>query len=132
MPSNPGTPAPYHYGAALLLGLLAPPSGPDLAFTEELLGAYAWICLALVVATALLRASGLAVLIGIPLLLTFGVQTYTSTHGGGILQFAVPTGLPSLGIRVSLTDIFLGSLDLPRNSSNDALPNIFKPAFTLS
>ena len=28
----------------LLSGLLAPPSGPDLAFVEELLGAYAWIC----------------------------------------------------------------------------------------
>ena len=76
LPWNPGTPAPYHYGAYMLSGLLAPPWGPDLAFVEELLGAYAWICLALVVATALLRrASVFALLIIVPLLLTDGGST---------------------------------------------------------
>ena len=48
-PWNPGMPAPYHYGLNLLSGLLAAPFGPDLAFVTELIGAYAWICLALVV-----------------------------------------------------------------------------------
>ena len=61
LPWNPGASAPYHYGVYLLNGLLAPPFGPNLAFVEELLGAYAWMSLALVVATVLLRrASGFA------------------------------------------------------------------------
>ena len=34
---NPGIPARYHHGPYLLIGLLAPPAGPDLAFTHELL-----------------------------------------------------------------------------------------------
>ena len=73
IPWHPGTPAPYHYGSNMLRGLLAPPSGPDLAFVEELLGAYAWISLALVVATALLRrASGFTALTTAPFLLTAG------------------------------------------------------------
>ena len=77
-PGALGVRAPYHYGAYLLNGLLAPPSGPDLAFTEELLGAYAWVCLVLVVATALLRrASRFAVLIIAPLLLTTGAWALT-------------------------------------------------------
>ena len=64
IPWNPWAPAPYHYGSNLLRGLLAPPFGPDLAFAEEVLGVYTWICLVLVVATAILRrASGSAVLI---------------------------------------------------------------------
>ena len=34
LPWNPGMPFPYHYGADMLAGLLAPPSGPDSAFVE--------------------------------------------------------------------------------------------------
>ncbi len=125
----PGAPVPYHHGTDLLNGLLAPPSGPDLAFVEELLGAYAWVSLALVVVTALLRrASGFAVLIGAPLLLTLGIRTYSPTQGR-ILEAAVPTGIPADGIRASLTDIYWPLLELP---GNPVLPNIFKPPFTLS
>ena len=40
LPWNPGRAAPYHYGPQLLTGLLAPPAGPDLAFTTEVLGAF--------------------------------------------------------------------------------------------
>ena len=77
LPWTPGAPAPYHYGVDLLGGLLAPPSGPDPAFVQEMLGAYAWISLVLVVATALLRrVSGLAVLVTTPLLLTAGAWTF--------------------------------------------------------
>ena len=90
-PWNPGTHAPYHYGAYLLNGLLAPPSGPDLAFSEELLGAYAWISLFLVVVTALLRrASAFAVLITAPLLLTAGAWTSAGWYSS-ILEVPVPT-----------------------------------------
>ena len=35
LPWNPGMPAPYHYGLDLLVGLLTPPVGPDLAFVTN-------------------------------------------------------------------------------------------------
>ena len=133
LPWNPGAPVPYHYGADILAGLLAPPSGPDSAFVEELLGAYAWISLALVVATALLlRASRLAVLIAVPLLVTAGAWTQTGVHGRIILEVPIPTGIPAAGLRASLMDVFWPSVELLQNFFSDALPNIFKPAFTLS
>ena len=72
---NPGVPLAYHYGADLLIGLLAPPVGPDLAFVTELVGAYFdWLCLAIV---TLLRKHGswLGALALAPLLLTTGAWT---------------------------------------------------------
>ena len=132
-PWNPGTHAPYHYGANLLTGLLAPPSGPDLAFLEELLGAYAWICLVLVVATAILRrASGSAVLIAAPLLLTIGAWTLRFADPDSILEVIVPAGVPAAGLRAALMDIYWPSVELPYASRLEALPNIWKPTFTLS
>ena len=128
----PGAPASYHYGVDLLTGLLAPPIGPDLAFTAELLGAYAWICLALVVVTALLRRTPtFAVLIAAPLLLTAGAWTLDS-RPDSILAAAVPTGIPAVGLRASLMEIYWPSAELPLVSNYDALPNIWKPSFTLS
>ena len=50
---NPGFSVPYHYGMDLLIALLMPPAGPDIALTTEVLGAYAWTSFALVVATTL-------------------------------------------------------------------------------
>ena len=71
--------APYHYGQDLLIGLLAPPVGPDLAFTTELLGAYGWASFVLVVVTALLgRASGFAVLVTAPA---------SAQHGGLVIYW---------------------------------------------
>ena len=129
---NPGVPAPYHYGFYLLNGLLSPPFGPNLAFTEELLGAYVWISLFLVVVTALLRRSyGFAVLITAPLLLTAGVWTSTSWHSG-ILEAPVPTGIPAAGLRASLMEIYWPSVELPYASRFYALSNIWKPTFPLS
>ena len=132
IPWHPGAPASYHYGVDLLTGLLAPPIGPDLAFTAELLGAYAWICLALVVVTALLRRTPtFAVLIAAPLLLTAGAWTLDS-RPDSILAAAVPTGIPAVGLRASLMEIYWPSAELPLVSNYDALPNIWKPSFTLS
>ena len=55
---NPDQPLLYHYGIDLLIGLLAPPIGPGLPFTTELLGAHAWTGFALVVVTLLRRRGG--------------------------------------------------------------------------
>ena len=93
LPWNPGTPAPYHYGVDILNGLLAPPSGPDLAFVHELLSAYAWMGLALVVGTTLVRRGGwLGVLILTPLLLTTGAWTFSRALE--LIHIPVPVGLP--------------------------------------
>ena len=132
MPWTPGAPAFFHYGADLLNGVLAPPSGPNPAFVEELLGAYVWMSFALVVATALLRrASGFAVLIIMPLLLTASASVY---YGGSlsIVSAVVPTGIPAAGIRSSLTDIYWPSLDVVHASLHYVLSNIYKPPYTLS
>ena len=133
LPWNPGASAPYHYGMYLLNGLLAPPSGPNLAFVEELLGAYAWISLVAVVLTVLLRrASGFAMLIVIPLLLTPGGWTLMFNEPLSILEVPVPAGLPSAGLRASLTDTYWPSLGLPLNSQHEMPPNIWTPSFTVS
>ena len=129
LPWNPGTPSPYHYGAFILSGLLAPPSGPDPAFVEELVAAYAWICLALVVVTAFLRrASGFAVLAAIPLLLTAGGSTLVFVDPANILEIPVPAGRPVAGLRAALTEIYWPSMDLRHRVP----PDIWSPPFTLS
>ncbi|MCY3938971.1 MAG: hypothetical protein OXG22_11510, partial [Chloroflexi bacterium] len=132
-PWNPGAPAPYHYGVNLLVGLLTPPSGPDLAFTTEVIGAYAWVSLFLIVTTILLRrTSGLAVLITVPLVLTVGAWTLRFDAPDGILETVAPTGVPAAGLRAALIDIFWPSAELPYPSILAALPNIWKPNFILS
>ena len=133
LPWHPGTPAPYHYGVPLINGLLAPPSGPDSAFVMELLSAYGWVVLTLVVVTALLRRSSLfAVIIVAPLLLTDGASTLVFGEPAGIVQAPVSTGIPSAGIRASLTEIYKPAVDMPRNLAAKAPPNITYQWFTLS
>ena len=133
IPWNPGAAAPYHYGFYLLGGLLAPPSGLDLAFVEELLGAYVWISLFLIVATMLLRrASRFAMLILVPLLLTPGGWTLMFNEPFSILEIPVPTGVPSAGFRASLQDIYWPFLELPLKSQHDMPPDIWNPSFILS
>ena len=79
-----GQPAAYHHGVALLVALLSPPFGPDLAFVTELLSVYAWTSFVLVVATALLqRASMLIALVLAPLLLTAGAWDADLDDPGG-------------------------------------------------
>ena len=131
LPWNPGTPVPYHWGIDLLLGLLTPPFGPDLAFVMELLGAYAWMSFVLVVGTALLRRGGrFSALVLTPLLLTTGAWTWP--YALDIMQVPVPAGVPAAGLRASLMDIYWPSAPWPLASYLAALPNIWKPVFPLT
>ena len=99
----------YHHGRDLLVGLLAPPFGPDLAFVSELLGALAWTSLVLIVATAVLqRASLVGLLVTVPLMLSSGLWTLTNV-GPGVLQLPIPAGLPEAGLRASLGDDLLAA-----------------------
>ncbi|MCY3959011.1 MAG: hypothetical protein OXG65_12040 [Chloroflexi bacterium] len=135
LPWIPWQPIPYHYGASLLVGLLDPPVGPDLAFTTELLGAFAWTSLALVVGTALLRRGGwLSSLTLTPLLLTAGAWTLVFHEAPAALQLPVPGGLPTAGLRASLADIYWPAVEWPWSypEPEASPPNIWKPSFTLA
>ena len=134
LPWNPGTPVNYHHGPSLLVGLLAPPVGPDQAFVSELVDVYGWASFVLVVATAILRrGSWLAVLLVGPLLLTHGAWTVIWV-GNGLLEIPVPAGLPEAGLRASLADIYWPSVALSEDVYpwGEVVANIWKPAFTLS
>ena len=139
-PWNPGIPAFYHHGFDLLVGLLAPPFGPDLAFTTELLGVYLWTAFALVVVTTLIqRGSATGAVILAPLLLTAGAWTLVFVTPPDVLRVPLPAGVPSAGLRASLTDLYWPSVQLPwawpglvsDGMSTASPPNIFKPFFTL-
>ena len=136
LPWNPGRSGTYHHGVPLLVGLLTPPIGPDLAFMTEILGAYAWMSFTLAIATLVLqRTSSLAMVVTAPLLLTAG--TWTFTWVGGLLSAPVPAGLPEAGLRASLTDIYWQSVDMPWEIfvwefRETALGNIWKPGFPLA
>ena len=134
-PWHPGLPAPYHYGADMLIGLLAPPFGPDLAFTTELFDTYMWTSLALVVGAVVLhRGSWIGVLVACPLLLSFGL--WTQLHNvapPGILQVPVIAGIPEAGLRASLGEIYRPSAEFPWTAAVDASPpNVWKPHFVLA
>ena len=134
-PWHPELSAPYHYGADMLIGLLAPLFGPDLAFTTELIEAYAWTSLALVVATLVLRRSAWAAVLAIcPLLLSSGLWTQLHNMSPpGIVQVPVPAGMPEAGLRASLAGVYWPSSQFPWTSAVDASPpNIWKPHFVLA
>ena len=79
----------------MLVGLLAPPMGPDLAFMMELMGVYAWMSLILVVVTALMRrAPGFAVLAIAPLMLTAAAWGLWNGEPAGVVEAPVPVALP--------------------------------------
>ena len=134
---NPGIPAPYHHGVPLLVGLLMPPVGPDLAFVTELLGAYAWVSFALVIVTLLVhRASIFAVALTAPLLLSAGAWTFTWV-GEGLLEIPILAGPPSAGIRASVLDIYWPPPEQTWEVQGwkyreAALPDIWKPGFPLA
>ncbi len=130
LPWNPGVPAPYHHGVDMLVGLLAPPMGPDLAFMMELMGVYAWMSLILVVVTALMRrAPAFAVLAIAPLMLTAAAWGLWNGEPAGVVEAPVPVALPAAGLRASLTDIYWR---VGESHYFAVLANVSKPAFTLS
>ena len=131
----PWSPLFHHYGADLLIALLTPPWGPDLAFTTEVVGAYAWTGFALLVGAMLLRRSGWLILAVLaPLLLTTGAWTLIFADAPVILRIPVPAGLPEAGIRASLGEIYLPSPDWPwvLPEPEASPPNVWKPPFTLA
>ena len=133
LPWSPGTPLHYHYAPDLLVGLLAPPVGPDLAFVTELVSAFSWASFVLVVATALIRRGPpIAVVVLAPLLLANGLWTWTSPVGGAVLHGPIPAGLPGPGLRESLGDIYWPLVELaPTVRITDLLADIHKPSYTL-
>ncbi len=134
LPWIPDQPLIYHYGVDLLVGLLAPPFGPDLLFTTEVLGAYVWTSFALVVATLLHRCAGWISLLALaPLLLTDGAWTLVGIPPPDILEVPVPTGLPAAGARSALGSLYWPDVSLQWHTEHDAAPpNIWKPPFVLA
>ncbi len=134
-PWHPGLPAPYHYGADLLMALLAPPVGPDPAFSTEIIDAYAWTSLALIVVATVVRfGSRIAALVICPLLLSFGLWTQLHyTAPPGILQVPIPAGIPEAGVRASLWGLYWPTVDYPWQTAVEGSPaNIWKPHFVLA
>ncbi|MCY4113935.1 MAG: hypothetical protein OXG33_08360 [Chloroflexi bacterium] len=136
-PWSPDLPTAYHYGSNLLIGLLAPPFGPDLALVTEVLGAYLWMSFALVVGTLVFsRGSWIAVVVAAPLVLTAGA--WTQVHYApppGIVQLPGPGELPALNasVRTWLAEVYWPTLDAPWETVLEASPpNIWKPSFTLA
>ena len=131
---NPDLNLAYHHGFDLLVALLTPPTGPDLAFTTELLGACAWTALILLAATLLIRrGSWVGTLALMPLLLAPGAWTLVFGEQPMLLQLPVPTGVPSAGLRAAISDVYWPSVELPWSSEQQAVPpNIWKPQFSLA
>ena len=136
LPWNPGLPVPYHYGVDLLIGLLTPPAGPDLALTTEVLSAYVWTSFALVVATTLRHVgSWFGALILVPLLLSAGTWTVLLAEPPPLLKVPVPMDVPAAGLRAALTDVYWPMLDLPgawAPHHQTPPPNVWKPPFLLA
>jgi hypothetical protein len=134
LPWNPDLNLAYHYGVDLIAGLLTPPTGPDLSFTTEVLGAYVWASLILLVGTLLLRhGSLLGTLTLMPLLLSAGAWTLVFGDQPSVLQIPVPGGIPEAGLRASLTDVYWPRVELPWPSEQHTVPpNIWKPSFPLA
>ncbi len=124
----------YHHGIDLLVGLLTPPAGPDLAFTTELLGAYAWTSLTLLTGSLLLRRGSWAGTLAVmPLLLTPGAWTLVFGEQPFLLKFPIPVDVPAAGVRAALTEMYWPAVELPWASEQQGVPpNIWKPAFALS
>ena len=133
---TPDQPLLYHYGTDLLIGLLAPPVGPDLPFTTELLSAYLWTGFALVISAAILKHSGWIGLLTLsPLLFTTGAWTLVGfiIRPPDILQIPAPTGLPAAGLRASLANLYWPEVSLQWQTVYDASPpNIWKPPFVMA
>ena len=135
-PWNPDFTLYYHYGVDLLIGLLAPPVGPNLVLVTELLSAYIWTSFALVVITALLYHGGwLPTLVFSPLILTAGAWTLVGQLNKipNIVQIAFPQDLSITGLGEALGPIYWPETAPQWLSELDGSPsNIWKPGFILT
>ena len=136
LPWVPSQPLLYHYGVDLLIGLLAPPVGPDLAFTTEIVSTYIWTSFALVTATVLRQHGGRMGLVTLaPLLLTAGAWTLigNTIPVPDLLRIPVPTGIPTEGLRASLASLYWPEVSLHWETTFEASPrNIWNPQYVLS
>ena len=135
LPWSPWQPIPYHYGTDMLVGLLAPPAGPDLAFTKEILDAAAWTSLAVLLAVTVRKHGGwLSLLVLTPLLLTAGAWIQLQGTSPPLLQFLAPSGLPAPGLRASLAATYWPEIQWPWPfpEPHAAPPNIWFLRFTLA
>ena len=129
---NPGIPLRYHYGVDMMTGLLAPPQGPDLAFVSELLGAYFWTSLALIVVTMLWRRGGWSsVVVVAPLLITAGAWSWVGMRSVVGVMAPIPMELSSEAAAT------IGEAYWPPPPPNfelptGALPDIWLPTFTFA
>ena len=129
---NPGIPLRYHYGLDMMAGLLAPPQGPDLAFVSELLGAYFWISLALIVVTSLRRRGGwFAVVAVAPLLITAGAWSWVGMRSVLTVLAPIPTALSSEAV-TSLGEAYWPPPPPNMGLPSGALPDIWLPTFTFA
>ena len=131
---NPGVNLAYHHGVDLLAGLLAPPFGPDLAFTTEVIGAYAWTSLVLLATALLLRHGSWAGTFALaPLLLAAGAWTLVFGEQPLLLDVLIPIGVPETGLRTTLGDLYWPAVELPWSSEQQGVPpNIWKPSFAVA
>ena len=134
-PWNPDFRVFYHHGVDLLIGLLAPPMGPNFVLVTELISAFIWTSSILVVATILLNRGGWTCALTLsPLLLTAGSWTLLGylNRVPNIIQMPVPTELNTVGLRASLAGLYWPDMDLRWHSEFDGAPaNIWKPMFVL-
>ena len=129
---NPGIPLRYHYGVDMMLGLLAPPVGPDFAFVSEILGAYFWTGLALIVVTMLWRRGGwFAVVAVTPLLITAGAWSWVGMRSVLTVLAPIPTEL-SPAATTSLGEMYWPPPPPNLRLPSGALPDIWLPTFTLA
>ena len=135
LPWSPWQPAPYHYGADLLVAILEPPFGPNLALTTEVLGAYAWSALALLTGALVLRKGGwTSVVVLVPLLLSAGLWTQLDALSPSIVQIPILNGIPEAGLVTSLIDIYAPRLAWPWDwpEPHGSPPNIWFDRFTIA
>lgn len=129
---NPGVPLRYHYGVDMMTGLLAPPTGPDLAFVSEILGAYFWTSLALIVVTMLWRRGGwTSVVVVAPLLITAGAWSWLGMRSVLSVLVPIPTDVTPAAA-ASLGEAYWPPPPPNLRLPSGALPDIWLPTFTLA
>ena len=136
LPWIPDQPIHYHYGADLLVGMLASFEGIDITFATEVFGAYLWTSLFLVIAMLLRKIGGFVGLVVLaPLLLTSGAWSMIGevVSPPDIVQIAVPTGLPSHETLNSLHSIYIPEgFEQPATEYDTSPPNITRSHFVFA